>query len=129
MIVGLCVLHLLAAEYILAQPSRGEILMFRNKKVLNAHVARDEEFGAASHVEGQELSDDAAASNSDPTSKVKSNEKKISEHAASIQWKGLGYEVKVRRGTRKILGNINGWVKPGTLTALMVLYLFPNTMT
>lgn len=34
-------------------------------------------------------------------------------------WKDLVYEVPVKDGTRRLLDDVNGWVKPGTLTALM----------
>ncbi|KAK1144527.1 hypothetical protein N8T08_005400 [Aspergillus melleus] len=34
-------------------------------------------------------------------------------------WKGLCYDIPVKDGTRRLLDDVNGWVKPGTLTALM----------
>ncbi|KAL4802779.1 ABC-2 type transporter-domain-containing protein [Aspergillus unguis] len=36
-----------------------------------------------------------------------------------LSWKGLDYNIPVHEGTRKLLDDVNGWVKPGTLTALM----------
>lgn len=45
----------------------------------------------------------------------------IQEQASILHWKDLSYEVKVPKGTKKILNSIDGWVEPGTLTALMVL--------
>ncbi|CCK69552.1 ATP-binding cassette multidrug transporter PDR15 KNAG_0C04500 [Huiozyma naganishii CBS 8797] len=44
---------------------------------------------------------------------------KISESKAIFHWRDLCYDVKIKNGTRRILSNVDGWVKPGTLTALM----------
>ncbi|KAL5317397.1 hypothetical protein ACEPPN_014492 [Leptodophora sp. 'Broadleaf-Isolate-01'] len=34
-------------------------------------------------------------------------------------WDDICYDVKVKDGTKRILENVEGWVKPGTLTAIM----------
>jgi ATP-binding cassette, subfamily G (WHITE), member 2, PDR len=34
-------------------------------------------------------------------------------------WKNVAYDVNVKGETRRLLDNVSGWVKPGTLTALM----------
>lgn len=34
-------------------------------------------------------------------------------------WRNVVYDVPVKEGTRRLLDNVSGWVKPGTLTALM----------
>ena len=36
-----------------------------------------------------------------------------------LSWKHLGYDVKVSHGTRRLLSDAEGFVEPGTLTALM----------
>ncbi|GMM27622.1 hypothetical protein DAMA08_003380 [Martiniozyma asiatica (nom. inval.)] len=36
-----------------------------------------------------------------------------------FHWKDVCYEVQIKDETRRILNNVDGWVKPGTLTALM----------
>ena len=40
-------------------------------------------------------------------------------HAATFVWDSLCYDVKVKGGSRRLLDNIEGWIRPGTLTALM----------
>lgn len=35
-----------------------------------------------------------------------------------LSWKSLNYNIKVPSGTRQLLDEVDGWVKPGTLTAL-----------
>ncbi|KAH6627524.1 ABC-2 type transporter-domain-containing protein [Chaetomium tenue] len=34
-------------------------------------------------------------------------------------WKDVAYDIDVKEGKRRLLDNVSGWVKPGTLTALM----------
>ncbi|KAL3471633.1 ABC-2 type transporter-domain-containing protein [Aspergillus californicus] len=36
-----------------------------------------------------------------------------------LSWKSINYDIPVHDGTRRLLDDVNGWVKPGTLTALM----------
>ncbi|KAF9890684.1 hypothetical protein FE257_005550 [Aspergillus nanangensis] len=36
-----------------------------------------------------------------------------------LSWKEVNYDIPVHEGTRRLLDNVNGWVMPGTLTALM----------
>jgi ABC-type multidrug transport system ATPase subunit len=34
-------------------------------------------------------------------------------------WKDVVYDIDVKEGKRRLLDHVSGWVKPGTLTALM----------
>ncbi|KAI9923984.1 hypothetical protein MW887_007442 [Aspergillus wentii] len=43
----------------------------------------------------------------------------LPEQKDILSWKGLNYDIPVKEGTRRLLDDVNGWVKPGTLTALM----------
>jgi ATP-binding cassette, subfamily G (WHITE), member 2, PDR len=38
----------------------------------------------------------------------------------TLYWENVSYKVKTRDGQRQILDKIDGWLRPGTLTALMV---------
>lgn len=40
--------------------------------------------------------------------------------SAVIHWNNVGYAIAARDKNIQILKDIHGWVKPGTLTALMV---------
>lgn len=123
MMVILCTIHLLAAEFIPAQRSRGEILIFR-KKHKQAKIASDEEKSAQvvfpkevnlSHKLGQEI--DSQESNK---ATEKSGRFSTTKHCAVFHWKDVDYDIKTSEGTRRILSDVAGYVKPGTLTALMV---------
>lgn len=44
----------------------------------------------------------------------------IKKQTGVLHWKDLCYEVSIKGEPRVISDHINGWVRPGTLTALMV---------
>lgn len=44
---------------------------------------------------------------------------RLPEQKDILMWRGLNYDIPVKEGTRRLLDDVNGWVKPGTLTALM----------
>lgn len=104
--VGLMVVYLLAAEFISAKKSKGEVLVFRRgHKALKAKP-EDLESPAGRNV--------VAAEN------TRSDEIAIIERQTAIfQWKDVCYDIKIKGKDRRILDHVDGWVKPGTLTALM----------
>ncbi|KAL3965700.1 hypothetical protein ACCO45_000008 [Purpureocillium lilacinum] len=36
-----------------------------------------------------------------------------------LTWRGVNYDIPVKEGTKRLLDRVDGWVQPGTLTALM----------
>jgi len=40
-----------------------------------------------------------------------------------FHWRDVCYDIKVKGGERRLLDHVDGWVKPGTLTALMVCFV------
>lgn len=129
MMAGFCVLHLLAAEFVPSRPARGEVLVFyrshRNAPSEN-HIQQDEESGL-SGARTTSLSEGMAPDSRADTSVCLSSEgvqtvvpsEGARPTAATVCWADLNYEVKTQDGTRQILKHVNGWIKPGTLTALM----------
>lgn len=109
--VGLMALHLLATEFIAAEPSKGEVLVFTRAAMKKAAKsgAVDVETGDASRA--QQQLDCAEASEG-----VSDMEKQVS----TFHWQDVCYDIQIKGETRKILDRVDGWVKPGTLTALMV---------
>lgn len=43
----------------------------------------------------------------------------IQKQTSIFHWKNVVYDIPVKGGERRLLDHISGWVKPGTLTALM----------
>lgn len=107
--------YLFATEYISAQPSKGEILVFRR--------------GAVPHETRENKEDEESLSSGAirvrPSSE-KAQEKPVGEKVAALQnqtaifhWRDVCYDININKETRRILDHVDGWVKPGTLTALM----------
>ncbi|KAJ4135001.1 Multidrug resistance protein [Fusarium equiseti] len=102
-------LHLIATETIASERSKGEVLVFTRQE-MKKHANKglgDEETGA---VGGTQLS-----SGNEATEEVTD----VEEQTSVFHWKNVCYDVKIKGETRRILDHVDGWVKPGTLTALM----------
>ncbi|KAJ7637098.1 ABC-2 type transporter-domain-containing protein [Roridomyces roridus] len=94
-IIVFCAVHLLTTEYIQAAKSKGEVLMFTRGHLPRKRIADDEE-----------------------TSTL--NEKPIPEESGKRAEDDVCYDIKLKDGSdRRLLTEVDGWVKPGTLTALM----------
>lgn len=44
----------------------------------------------------------------------------IQKQTAIFHWDSVNYDIKIKGEPRRLLNEVDGWVKPGTLTALMV---------
>jgi len=105
-LIGLMLVYLGATEFITAKKSKGEVLVFRRgHKTLKSKLTDDlEDVPAGRNVTAQNQSDDIAI---------------IERQTAIFQWKDVCYDIKIKKEPRRILDHVDGWVKPGTLTALM----------
>lgn len=99
-------MYLVATEYITAKKSKGEVLVFpRGHKALAKKAGNDEEAGSGRST--------AVANTEDHTGMIE-------RQTAVFQWQDVCYDIKIKGEPRRILDHVDGWVKPGTLTALMV---------
>jgi ABC-type multidrug transport system fused ATPase/permease subunit len=107
--IGLCTVYLFATEYITAKKSKGEVLLFRRGHIPATYKRKngsDEEVGASSVAGSHKPAEyDAAAI--------------IKKQTAIFHWEDVCYDIKIKGEPRRILDHVDGWVKPGTLTALM----------
>ncbi|EFZ02795.1 ABC transporter [Metarhizium robertsii] len=107
--------YMVAAELVSEKKSKGEVLVYR----------RGHKPAAAAEAEKRHNDPEAAMANIGPIvtaerSRGQSKEGGILQQQTSVfQWHDVCYEVKIKSETRKILDHVDGWVKPGTLTALM----------
>ncbi|KAL9593462.1 MAG: hypothetical protein Q9219_007540, partial [cf. Caloplaca sp. 3 TL-2023] len=110
--VFLCTVYLLATESLPAERSKGEIVIFKNARSQKAAAANDHEANAspdsAGHFPQMELHTQAAESPD-----------RRGTQAATFVWDHLSYEIKTGKVRRKLLDDIEGWIEPGTVTALM----------
>ncbi|KAF9892130.1 hypothetical protein FE257_002536 [Aspergillus nanangensis] len=111
LIVFLGACHLITSELVASQRSKGEVLVFRRGKAQKAKVKRyqnDEEGSAVPVDQREKPGDDEAVS-------IEGVEKQT----AIFHWENVTYDIKIKGEPRRILDNVDGWIRPGTLTALM----------
>ncbi|KUL81851.1 hypothetical protein ZTR_09746 [Talaromyces verruculosus] len=102
------IVHLVLTEYVPKGQPAADVLIFRAGGVPKVPHKRDLEFG-------QQPFAGEKARNLD--SKIDS----FLRQKDVLSWKGLTYDIPVNGGYKRLLEDVNGWVKPGTLTALMGL--------
>ncbi|KAH8733694.1 ABC-2 type transporter-domain-containing protein [Ilyonectria robusta] len=106
--------YIFASEYFSLSPSKGEVLVFRQGYRQRQSKSRDEE-SADVGVPQTSIPPDTPATSLPGTEKMI----KIQRQTAVFHWKDLCYDINIKGENRRILDRVNGWVKPGTLTALM----------
>ncbi|GKZ33125.1 hypothetical protein AbraIFM66950_002907 [Aspergillus brasiliensis] len=99
-------LYLFLSEYNSGETSKAESLVFRSGHVPQYLLSSDGIEDGEANPDKPEVRDQVDAIN-------------LPKQTDILSWKGLNYDIPVKDGTRRLLDNVNGWVKPGTLTALM----------
>ncbi|KAB2577980.1 ZEB2-regulated ABC transporter 1 [Lasiodiplodia theobromae] len=97
--------YLIATEYISEKRSKGEVLVFRRGYVPNTST-RDDVETAARGQRGSIVGSPGAAGS-------------ITKQTSVFHWQNLCYDIKTAGGPKRLLDRVDGWIKPGTLTALM----------
>lgn len=106
-----CGIYLSATEYISARRSKGEVLVFRRGLVPEEKRNEDEEGAPIDRPTTKDLIPQRTISAGDvPPS--------IQKQTAIFHWEAVNYEIKIKSETRRLLDDVDGWVKPGTLTAV-----------
>lgn len=106
--------YFLASEYVSAKKSKGEVLVFR-RGYLTKHANK-----TAEDIEALPLSGPVSTVLERPGGYEPSQEKEGFRGSTSVfHWSNVCYDIKIKKETRRILDHVDGWVKPGTLTALM----------
>jgi ATP-binding cassette subfamily G (WHITE) protein 2 (PDR) len=104
------------AEIVSAKKSKGEVLVFhRNYKRQRQHDSED--------VESSEKVAGRMAVTEKPGLPGGQNAN-IQKSTSVFHWNKVCYDIKIKGEPRRILDNVAGWVKPGTMTALMVCLLY-----
>lgn len=108
-LVGFLLLHLVTTEFVASERSKGEVLVYTR-----AALRKQNKFSPK----------DVEAGNS-PTSRRNAidgprGEARVEKQTSIFHWKDVCYDIQIKGQPRRILDHVDGWVKPGTLTALMV---------
>jgi len=103
--------YLYATEIVTAKKSKGEVLVFPRSHLPKA-AKQDQEGGAVN--EKATVVDGNASVGTEKTMNGILRQTKV------FHWSDVCYDIKIKGQPRRILDHVDGWVKPGTLTALMV---------
>ncbi|KAK9244771.1 ABC-2 type transporter-domain-containing protein [Lipomyces tetrasporus] len=106
-VVFFCGVYLTATEYISAAKSKGEVLVFPRGRLPSATTVADDEENALSHDKDKIESESS------------SREINLQKQTDIFFWKDVCYDIKIKGEPRRLLNVVDGFVKPGTLTALM----------
>ncbi|PKS10963.1 hypothetical protein jhhlp_002722 [Lomentospora prolificans] len=102
--------YMIAAELVSEKKSKGEVLVFRRgHKPASFKEKNSDDVEANMAAVGP-----TATREADPTLAGH-----LQQQTSVFHWEDVCYEVKIKKETRRILDHVDGWVKPGTLTALM----------
>ncbi|EFX00255.1 ABC transporter cdr4 [Grosmannia clavigera kw1407] len=106
--------YIVAAELVSEKKSKGEVLVFRRggqpKSLTN---------GSKGDAESGSRGPGTAVASGGESSDKEGGAGFIDSQRSVFHWQDVCYEVKIKAETRRILDHVDGWVKPGTLTALM----------
>jgi ATP-binding cassette subfamily G (WHITE) protein 2 (PDR) len=103
-------------EFITAKRSKGEILVFPR-----GHIPKSLLDKSSDDAESQTTKTDAKTKLArEITGAERADAGIIQRQTAVFSWKDVVYDIKIKGEPRRILDHVDGWVKPGTLTALMV---------
>lgn len=110
--------YLAATEFNSATGSTAEVLVFRRGHVPAQLLAAEK--AAANDEEGSGNSVNTASK--DDAALEKQQDEQVQALAPQTEiftWSEVCYDIKIKNEPRRLLDNVDGWVKPGTLTALM----------
>ncbi|KAG4411809.1 hypothetical protein IFR04_015054 [Cadophora malorum] len=106
--------YLLAAEKVSFEESKGEVLIYRrgDTSPLKSRASADEE-SQGGNTRSINTASTLVEENKQESQPV------LQQQTAIFHWKNVCYDISIKGKNRVILDHVNGWVKPGTLTALM----------
>lgn len=105
------ILYLVGSELVTGERSKGEVLVFRRSQMHNSRLKRgqvDEE-----QTKRRAPCNDKSESSGDQLSQV-------DKQTAVFHWRNVCYDITANGQQKRLLDNVDGWIKPGSLTALMV---------
>jgi ABC-type multidrug transport system ATPase subunit len=110
-LVGFMCIYFVATELNSATTSTAEALVFRRGHE-PASLRQDHKSG--SDVESNEPSKPQPAAGTDDKGMGA-----IQPQTDTFTWRDVSYDIEIKGEPRRLLDHVSGWVKPGTLTALM----------
>ncbi|KAJ5858866.1 hypothetical protein N7534_004143 [Penicillium rubens] len=109
--IFLAVCHLVTTELVSSERSKGEVLVFRRGKAQQARSKR--------YQSDEEQSSSAVVQNEKPANDATGTIAGVEKQTSIFHWENVTYSVEIKGEERRILDHVDGWIRPGTLTALM----------
>ncbi|EXJ91459.1 ATPase [Capronia epimyces CBS 606.96] len=107
--------YLAGTELVTSSRSKGEVLVFRRGHLPpQVKESNDEESGLTEPVGRHPVGDPKHELDDE-----KEGQTAIIKQTATFHWRNVCYDIKIKGEDRRILDHVDGWVRPGTLTALM----------
>ncbi|KAJ5774780.1 CDR ABC transporter [Penicillium paradoxum] len=103
--------YLIGTEYISESKSKGEVLLFRRGYTPKNSGNSEGDVEQTQPVSSAEKKDGASSDGEETPA--------IQRQTAIFQWQDVCYDITIKKEDRRILDHVDGWVKPGTCTALM----------
>ena len=103
--------YLISAEFAKPPKSKSEVLIFRRGKMPSKTAKSD-----STDVEAQPRHRPVLAEKTVGNTVQAS----LTTSTSVFHWEDLCYDIKIKGSERRILDHVDGWVKPGASTALMV---------
>jgi len=107
--------YLITTEVVAAARSKGEVLVFQ----------RGHGPTTSAKYQSKDLATKPNYSSARELSTIGNQSASIAMSTSVFHWRDLCYDIKIKNEPRRILDQVDGWVKPGTLTALMVCFSLP----
>lgn len=119
--IGGLAIYLTATEFISAKKSKGEVLLFPRGLVPSVRTSNDEEGSGDGRVTAETAIAEKVSRTRTNASNAAAGEAppSIQRQTAIFHWDNVCYDIKIKNEPRRLLDHVDGWVKPGTLTALM----------
>jgi ABC-type glutathione transport system ATPase component len=105
-LIGFMIIYFVATELNSKTASKAEVLVFQR-----GHVPAHLQGG----VDRSAVNEELAVSRGSDAGTLPAMEPQTD----IFTWKDLVYDIEIKGEPRRLLDNVTGWVKPGTLTALM----------
>jgi ATP-binding cassette subfamily G (WHITE) protein 2 (PDR) len=105
--------YLLGTEYISAAHSKGELLVFKRGHIPAVSKSHDDEESSPPSEASR-----VVAENTEHEKTEHANG--IFKQTAIFHWRDVCYDIKIKGQPKRLLDHVDGWIQPGTLTALMV---------
>lgn len=118
--IGLTVLYITASEFISEGKSKGEVKLYPRTRVPK------ESSSSPSSGEDLEASAGAPGRKPDNNSDHKQAAANIPASSADFSFENLCYDIPVKSGTRRLLDNVDGWVKVSMVIPLRCVQLCPD---